>query len=563
VIDNKNNHHELVDGQQRITTIIIFCLAFFYIYKYKINKFDSIHKRNFKKLSDIFMDDYDVPKREYILNVSKKYDNSFLKKVFNILKKIEDNQNMLDDKAKIDNLRNTNNSIYSEIFFYLIDKNSSEKKFLEFNYIIETIRKDLSVVKYTFETSEDAYLLFETMNSRGKELDSSELIKNFVMSKSDRNDTEDLFDKWEECVNKLSDLRNINYDVESLIKNMTELKRQKKVSKKYVFKEFKKEYREDFKHTSLVENFVNELYDKGSYIALVDSFDKEIFSKESVSILKSLFDLGIKGIYPIIFAATTVISKRLKNKKINSVDAKFLMQKFAVSLSIFSIDYFLVTKSTANSLENPIVKITNDIYRTESIEPVRNLYNKTKFDRGNLDIFFKSNTLGDSAKGKKWAKLIFKLVTHKYNIENSTFSNLIRDNVDVDHIHAKNIKSSSTCYNDVTDEYIDNIGNLMPLNLSENRSVQNMCFSEKIKNIKISDDLLKNIYLLNKSDFNTNTDFDLDEFSTKELKKKIFEKEWKNTSVINRSNEIKHSLYIYYDSLQSDNLRWLTYQNNK
>ena len=56
---------------------------------------------------------------------------------------------------------------------------------------------------------EEAFIIFETLNARGKDLETADLLKNFVFSKS--KDVDDTQKKWNSIVDNLDKIDTTNY----------------------------------------------------------------------------------------------------------------------------------------------------------------------------------------------------------------------------------------------------------------------------------------------------------------------------------------------------------------
>ncbi|MGL4343418.1 MAG: DUF262 domain-containing protein [Metamycoplasmataceae bacterium] len=169
-LESKGQEYILVDGQQRITTMLIMIVAMH----------DSILNSE---------DDKDLKELKVMLQSRlKTKDNKFK------LNRIQDEstlQLILSSKYNQLNHEQTKSN-YAEVYSYFLSyfkKYSNTKKIEYYNKVICNIK--LAIIQLNRE--EDEFLVFESINSKGKNLSSADLIKNFVMmSLSNKNENESI-----------------------------------------------------------------------------------------------------------------------------------------------------------------------------------------------------------------------------------------------------------------------------------------------------------------------------------------------------------------------------------
>lgn len=196
---------ELVDGQQRMTTISLFYLA---IYKYLLenipdaNNFDyqlKLHSlknritladsksiRLIPSLSGFNLDDYkflfsDVIKDLKILTKPRNFGNRKLSKAFNYF------YNRLNDTD---------------------DDGNPNYNFQEVERLLEKF-SSATLVKIDVASHADAFVLFETLNNRGVPLSAIDLIKNKLLGHLEKvmhqTNLDDNFDRWNQIITNLTD----------------------------------------------------------------------------------------------------------------------------------------------------------------------------------------------------------------------------------------------------------------------------------------------------------------------------------------------------------------------
>jgi uncharacterized protein with ParB-like and HNH nuclease domain len=183
---------ELVDGQQRLTTISLLFCAIYKILKNKIGK-----------------ENYEIQNLKYQL-VQKSNQQSELKlELSRQNNNNDDYRSVLGEELGIFNfdrdVRNKGNrKIYKAYRYFcnrLEDYNEEELRevLIKLNSMV--------VVKIEVNSHSDAFMLFESLNNRGIPLSAIDLIKNKILSEMERTDNnlDASFEKWQKIILNLSD----------------------------------------------------------------------------------------------------------------------------------------------------------------------------------------------------------------------------------------------------------------------------------------------------------------------------------------------------------------------
>ncbi len=201
---------EVIDGQQRITSLSILLLALY----------EQLSLRN-DYLDDDQRIDLSMLKRELVIKKGSQYVARLTPQVqssnqadyFSLL---ADKNLICADKCKYAGIRRIYKAydyFTESIEKYLletIDNNLDDeaKKIKEVEVLVELKNKFNAAILVTIEveTHKDAYMLFESLNNRGVPLSAIDLIKNLLISVSDKDKKADVsYTKWKEILGYLGD----------------------------------------------------------------------------------------------------------------------------------------------------------------------------------------------------------------------------------------------------------------------------------------------------------------------------------------------------------------------
>lgn len=206
-VDSKRDtiHYEVIDGQQRLTTLSLFLAA---VYARIMEHKDSID-------DDMMLDDI-RPLRNRLILKSDKSKTRVIPQVQN--HNLEDYRWILKEHIGLDAVMQKPKFLglrkMSKAFNYFYDRLGED---VEGRDGIECVRCLLDicrlvcsavVVQITVDSHADAYTLFASLNNRGVPLSAVDLIKNMLLGKVAGVDDEQLdyyFERWQEVLHNLGD----------------------------------------------------------------------------------------------------------------------------------------------------------------------------------------------------------------------------------------------------------------------------------------------------------------------------------------------------------------------
>lgn len=499
---------EIIDGQQRLTTIFILFLVIF-------SKLKKINKNN---IEEDYIDNTYIKIKKISGEVVFKFKNPELDAdIEEIYQKIKDDEK-IDEKSKI-----------KKLFLFLEEKLNEYTSVEEIKQFLNSLLS-VNIVEIISEEDEEIYNIFEVLNARGQKLKQMELLKNRVMKYIiPRND--DVIDKakrdWKIIEQNFSTSNDIDTPLYHFIKCYI---CQKADNKDSVYELVRSEIKiKDLK--KFLDDFLEFSY---SYKEIIDEEERNTY-------LKYFKIKRNKQIKTLITALYIKLYKEFNQpEKYNDV-LKQLRNIFFI---------FNLTKQTSNKTEKIITDFSYKIYYSETLNEIKIII---------TDLLLKLNEMISSTENSIEMYLLTNPSIKYSNKKESEFhrnSSLVKytlgeiyknshqdTKIDVDNMTIEHLKSD-----DGSDE-TSKLSNLTLVTRELNEKLKNRPILEKIKILKENSDIIENKKL---EDFLKNDNF-LFEERLKWFSQKIINEVFKvNTSILGITKEDIKKFQIYLEKFKNE-----------
>ena len=464
----ENKPLDVIDGQQRLVTTTIFVsVARNIVTKLDIDK-DSENYTQFKSwinrvIGSEARDDYKLtisgPAYNYFIKFiqrSNEPTNGSIyrptKNIFSVYKVFKDNltkemEKYPDDESKFD-------LIYS---------------------LMESLLQKFCLSTITAKDTSQAFTIFETLNARGKDLEASDLLKNYFIKKD-----KTIIPDWNEASTVIGDAgESMTQFIRTYWNSKHELVRQRQI-----WRTLSKS--EDLRDKRKITRFVEGLNTLSKYyVSLTNPSKDTVFNdKKIIEVLSNLNTMGAKLFYPMILACVET----------NASNEDILQLLNCIETLI--VRNIIVGQDTANKFElqfsENAKKISEkEITVSEAIEIVRSWISKDDSFKHNFEVAIVKDT-----------KVSRCILASLYNCENGPEYIINPDpkEVNVEHVMPIN-KSKWPHISDLDhDEYKYYLGNQTLLKSADNTSVSNEPYCHKQKTYKKST-IPQNSYFENVDDW--------------------------------------------------------------
>jgi uncharacterized protein with ParB-like and HNH nuclease domain len=476
---NTGGVKDLIDGQQRITTSLVFMAVIQNIATEILEnkeltdepRFTLFSIRKAIKEEYVMYDSANPALRLQPFNENSDAIHEYFIKLFHGVITTNDNNK---DIVPVKNLQFVFQEFNKKIRQYLSNETNIADQIKKLQYLFTTFMDKFFISMISTANQEDAFVIFETLNSRGKDLSPSEIIKTHLMAQFTRT-TDDVKEEakriWDDMASKF------NKDSEKLTKfiRIYWAASHRLVPSNKLYRDISM----DVKGAENTKKILLDLSKIADYYLALDSLNKtkgqKALIKDDVnySILDLMRKMQVTLHYPIIFA---MLLKGMTSKQMRAVSYKILC--------VF-MRYRAICGYGTNKLEHGYASVAHKIWNQELTTP-ENINNEMDNKliigsdevKGNAELLQKEN----SSKGKKSWMLKYLLFSF-YNQQNNDFDAMSFNDAnmgkyDIAHIDFDNINEESQNY----------IGNYVLIErdiLNENDILNSLQQSKLVSNQKL------------------------------------------------------------------------------
>lgn len=449
---NENKEQEIIDGQQRIITLLLLLRA---IHKKLQKMSDSKEKENFIRQIEpaIWKIDELTSVADYttVLIESKVMEVKYNQILENILKT---GKTQLGSKDRY--------SVNYNLLVKLLDEYAISETLNFYKFINNVLNKTI-VLPIKADTQETALTIFSTLNDRGLPLSDADIFKAKIYNKIDEKDKMNFVDKWKNIALRAE---NVDESVQKLFYYYMFYLRAIDKDKNTTTPGLRKYFAENSFSRLYKDNLMKNLEDILEFWEVVNCREQK--DAKWTSDLEILSILDILSSYPNEFWKYPVIIYYLENKDTENFEEIFLSFLRKLFVNLFRV---YVVSPTINSVKASILTLNSSILHDDK-----------------LSFEFKKVTedeLKNSLKHlhRNAVRMLLKLLAYNTDGQNE----LLPYSWEIEHILP--VKWQTSYFNsnkDEVNELIETIGNKIPFEKKLNIVASNGYFAKKQEQYKKS-----------------------------------------------------------------------------
>lgn len=454
VVDNGKGHHELVDGQQRITTLMIMLNVLAKTFP-NINENSNILLRgNLAKIKQLIYFDEGINRLQ--LQIDPNYNTTFNRVIINETNygnlKYPSQVNLKKDEPEYKFI-NTARFFYDK-FIELVKTEGQETLDGFVNFILFKT----NIIKTVCTNQSFAIKLFLVLNDRGLELSVSDIIKSYILDKYDSSDRYNSFDK---------ETFNVNWKaIEKICNN------------------------NDFKIDDFMVYFEYFKLKSNPKKQVTDELKKIIQSEEIISLVDEMksFAENIDKIYklnlPVIYSLRYIPWQAYIMTCLASayqVDYPDKEELFETMRRFFYISW--IAGKTLNGIKQTSFNLIEAIVDKKPIDEIKDMLDKFIYVKRLIrDVY---QTLNDDIYGQGFLKALLLSVEYEIREKTNTGFYKIDNSIHLDHILPQQFDKKIEEWSNISDiqlskTYIHKLGNLALLQGGKNEEALNYGLEKKI-----------------------------------------------------------------------------------
>ena len=449
---NENKEQEIIDGQQRITTLLLLLRA---IHKKLQKMSDSKEKENFIRQIEpaIWKIDELTSVADYttVLIESKVMEVKYNQILESILKT---GKTQLGSKDRY--------SVNYNLLVKLLDEYAISETLNFYKFINNVLNKTI-VLPIKADTQETALTIFSTLNDRGLPLSDADIFKAKIYNKIDEKDKMGFVDKWKNIALRAE---NVDESVQKLFYYYMFYLRAIDRDKNTTTPGLRKYFAENSFSRLYKDNLMKNLEDILEFWEVVNCREQK--DAKWTSDLEILSILDILSSYPNEFWKYPVIIYYLENKNFENFEEMFLSFLRKLFVNLFRV---YIVSPTINSVKASILTLNSSILHDRK-----------------LNFEFKKVTedeLKNSLKHlhRNAVRMLLKLLAYNTDGQNE----LLPYSWEIEHILP--VKWQTSYFNsnkDEVNELIETIGNKIPFEKKLNIVASNGYFAKKQEQYKKS-----------------------------------------------------------------------------
>ncbi|EAD3232985.1 DUF262 domain-containing protein [Listeria monocytogenes] len=448
-VDKKEKAKLIIDGQQRTSTAVIFLAAMRDLFTEMYNAGWDDAQFDAQDITTKFIGRYTQTRDERKLILGENDKSYFSNRIQSVSSEQLGLQKATKSQKRI-------NFAYN-YFYKKLEEEINSSDFLEDKYgllktFFITFTEKCSVMFVETDDFNEAFIIFETLNARGKDLETADLLKNHLFKIANKKVGE-VKKNWKQMLEFIGTVDTTKY-IRHFWNSQNVFIREKDL-----YKEIRKKITTQFEAIIFIDDLVrlSEVYG-----GMKNPAEDNFFETDSQQVLNDLKRLGAKSFYPIILA---MVKKDYGPNEIYEVLS---------AIEVLVVRNFVISGLVANKYETEFSKIAFKIYQ-EEVESVTEIINLIRTNIIADDVF-----LNNFSSFKTTNKLRLRYILKKINDSYSKEIAVLNDNNKIHLEHIMPIKADGwDIIKEEHEEYLWKIGNLTLLGSEYNKKSTNKIFNDK------------------------------------------------------------------------------------